>query len=48
MFCFRRNLLAVGDANGSVKVWKLNDDLVRESSSERDILDSIADTSVNE
>lgn len=45
---FRKNLLASGDALGVVKVWKLNDELTTESASERDLLNSMVDTSSQE
>ena len=48
IYCFRRNLLASGDAHGVVKVWKLNEELTTESASERDLLNSMVDTSSQE
>ena len=40
--------MASGDAHGVVKVWKLNEELTTESASERDLLNSMVDTSSQE
>ena len=40
--------MASGDAHGVVKVWKLNEELITESASERDLLNSMVDTSSQE
>jgi len=37
--------MATGDAVGVIKVWQLNDEITTESAAERDILNSLADTS---
>ncbi|KAF6028805.1 WDR34 [Bugula neritina] len=41
----QRKFMATGDAVGVIKVWQLNDEITTESAAERDILNSLADTS---
>ena len=43
-YCYRRHLIATGDSDGYIKIWKLSDDLTTQGSSEVDILDELAET----
>jgi hypothetical protein len=40
----RRQLIATGDSEGFIKVWRLNDDLTIQCSQELDILNDLAET----
>ena len=39
---FRGKLLATGDGDGRVRIWKLSDDLTNQDAQETDLLDEIA------
>ena len=41
-FNIRKHLLASGNAQGEVKVWKLNDDLVSHKPRDEEVLESLA------
>ncbi|KXJ04399.1 hypothetical protein AC249_AIPGENE8920, partial [Exaiptasia diaphana] len=40
----RRHLVATGDSEGFIKIWKLSDELTTQGSSEIEILDDLAET----